>query len=177
MPAQRSVPAAPAPMIGTGGRRASRVAGAALVTIAAACASAPDAYVVASETAPDAAHVALVRLVPCAEHWCQSLWIGTTAASATRVAMLPPDTERCDEIAWSRDGTRAAFLIDGYQLRVYDARTNAPAGLMDLQPRDATPTTRIARGITFSDNGAAITFDDCPRDRSGCRPGLMALSR
>ena len=52
-----------------------------------------------------------------------------------------------------------------------------PAGLIDLVPADANPSTRIARGVTFSDNGAAITFDDCPRDRSGCRPGLLGIRR
>jgi hypothetical protein len=68
-----------------------------------------------------------------------------------------------------------AFLVNGVQLRLYDPASHAPAGLIDLVPADATPSSRIARGITFSDNGAAITFDDCPRDRSGCRPGLVAV--
>jgi hypothetical protein len=40
---------------------------------------------------------------------------------------------------------------------------------------DGFPPSRIARGITFSDNGAAVTFDDCPRGHSGCKPALLAL--
>jgi hypothetical protein len=131
--------------------------------------------VLASETAPDAGRVAEVRLVPCDTAWCESLWIGRTADAATRIVTLPQGLERCDEIAWTRDGRRVAFLINGYQLRLYDAATHAPAGLVDLVPADAKPTTRIARGVTFSDNGAAVTFDDCPRDRSGCKPGLLGI--
>jgi hypothetical protein len=68
-----------------------------------------------------------------------------------------------------------AFLVNGQQLRIYDAQTRTPAGQLDLVPADATTSTRIARGVTFSDNGAAITFDDCPRGTAGCRPGLVAV--
>jgi hypothetical protein len=91
------------------------------------------------------------------------------------VAILPHPTERCTEIVWTRDAARVGFVINGQELRLYDTATNAPAGLVDLVPRDADPSTRIARGLTFSDNGAALTFDDCPRDRSGCRPGIVAI--
>lgn len=146
-----------------------------LVLAAAACADRPASQRVVSEAAPDAAHVAVVRLIPCGSGWCESLWVGANEESATRLATLPSGQERCNEIAWSRDGKRVGFLINGHQLRLYDAQSHAPAGLVDLVPADATPTTRIARGITFSDNGAAITFDDCPRDRSGCRPGMLAI--
>jgi hypothetical protein len=74
-----------------------------------------------------------------------------------------------------KDGTRVAFLVNGTQLRIYDTESGAPAGLLDLLPADGPPSTRVARGVTFSDTGAAITFDDCPRDRSGCRPGMVAM--
>ena len=156
--------------------RAARqpIAAVAAALTMAACGGAPD-YTVLSRTAPDAAHVAAVRLTRCGTAWCQSLWIGPSGEDATRVATLQPDTERAGEIAWSTDSARVAFLIDGHQLRIFDARTHAPAGQLDLVPADATPTSRVARGVTFSDTGAAITFDDCPRGRSGCRPGLVAM--
>jgi hypothetical protein len=140
----------------------------------AGCAGRP-AYVLAQETAPDSQHVAAVRLTRCGAEWCESLWIGPTADAATLLTSLASGAERCDEITWSRDGARVGFLINGHQLRLYDVQTKAPAGLIDLVPADGEPTTRIARGVTFSENGAAITFDDCPRDRSGCRPGIVAV--
>jgi hypothetical protein len=143
--------------------------------VLAACGRQPASPVLVSETGPGAARVAFVRLVPCDGDWCHSLWVGAAPDTAARIATLPRGQERCDEIAWTRDGKRVAFLINGYQLRLYDAGSLAPAGLLDLVAADARPTTRVARGITFSDNGAAITFDDCPRDRSGCRPAMLAL--
>jgi len=157
------------------GRARSSVAAVALAAVFAAACSDPAPYVVSSRKAPDSAHTAVVRLARCGAAWCQSLWVGATPDSATLVATLPHDSLGASEIAWSRDGKRVGFVVDGYQLRLYDAVTSAQAGQLDLVPADSKPTTRIARGVTFSDNGAAITFDDCPRDRSGCRPGLVAL--
>jgi hypothetical protein len=128
-------------------------------------------------TAPGKARVALVRDRNCETGPCQSLWIGASRESATQVATLAAGDERCDEIAWTPDGTRVGFLVNGYQLRVHDAQTLTPAGTISLIEPDGNPTTRIARGVTFSENGRAVTFDDCPRGRSGCRSGLMAVPR
>lgn len=147
----------------------------ALAVLAAGCDTGPRPHVVIHQDSPDGRHRAEVRLTPCGEAWCHSLWTGEAGRTLGHVATLPADSERCDEIAWSRDGGRVAFLVNGYQLRLYEPRTRTPAGLVDLVPADGPPTTRIARGITFSDNGRALTFDDCPRSRSGCRPGLVAL--
>lgn len=126
-------------------------------------------------TAPNNAHVAFVRDRNCETGPCQSLWIGASRETATQVAALGEGSERCDEIAWTPDGRRVGFLVNGYQLRVYEAGTLRPAGQLRLIEPDATPTTRIARGVTFSENGRAVTFDDCPRGRSGCRAGLAAV--
>jgi hypothetical protein len=126
-------------------------------------------------TAPDNARVAFVRGRSCDSGPCQSLWIGASRETATQVVALGEGSEQCDEIAWTPDGRRVAFLVNGYQLRVYDAGNLRPAGQLSLIEPDATPTTRIARGVTFSENGRAVTFDDCPRGRSGCRSGLAAI--
>ncbi len=115
-----------------------------------------------------------MRLSRCGNDWCERLAIGSTADSAQPIAALAPK-ERCSEIVWSSDGKRVGFVIDGQQLRLYEADGHRPAGQVDLVPRDSDPPTRLARGITFSENGAAITFDDCPRDKSGCQPRILAL--
>ena len=107
---------------------------------------------------------------------CQTLWIGANRGNATKVATLE-STEHCDEIVWTRDGSRVAFLINGSQLRFYDPASLAPAGQITLVQPQTGPNRSIARGVTFSENGAAITFDDCPRGRSGCRAGLAAVPR
>jgi hypothetical protein len=129
---------------------------------------------VLEEGAPGGGRVAFVMEESCAGGRCQSLWVGPSRAAAMRVATLR-ETEYCDEIAWPADGTRVAFLIDGHQLRLYNPESLAPAGQLSLVTPEGTPSARIARGVTFSENGRAVTFDDCPRAHSGCRSGLIGL--
>ena len=64
------------------------------------------------------------------------------------------------------------FLVNGYQLRVFDAEPRTPGRAGEPVEPDGVPSSRIARGITFSANGAAVTFDDCPRGRRAADPGL-----
>jgi hypothetical protein len=119
--------------------------------------------------------IAIVRKQPCATGWCETLWLGSTRADAIKVAELSPAAEHCDEIAWAADGYRMGFLINGYQLRIFDGVSHTPINQVNLIDPDGTPTSRVVRGVTFSQNGAAVTFDDCPRGRSGCRSGLKAI--
>lgn len=111
----------------------------------------------------------------CADGLCQSLRVGPNTRDARTVETLQGSAERADEIAWTPDGGRVGFLVNGYQLRLFDAHTGAGLGAVSLVEPDGSPPSRIARGVTFSANGAAVTFDDCPRTHSGCRPGLVAL--
>ena len=126
-------------------------------------------------SAPGNTRIAFARARNCAAGACQTLWIGSTRETASLVSTLASASERVDEIAWTADGKRVGFLINGYQLRLYNAETLAPAGQFSLITPDGNPSSRIARGVTFSENGRAVTFDDCPRNRSGCRSGLVAV--
>jgi hypothetical protein len=83
--------------------------------------------------------------------------------------------ERAEAIAWSHDGYRMGFLVNGYELRVFNAEPREQVAQVNLVEPDGVPSSRIARGITFSANGTAVTFDDCPRWTSGCRSGLAGL--
>ena len=122
-----------------------------------------------------ASGIALVRKQPCANGWCEALWLGPTRADAVKVAELAPGSEHCDEIAWASDGFRVGFVINGYQLRIFDGVARKLINQVNLIEPDATPSSRIVRGVTFSQNGASVTFDDCPRGHSGCRSGLVAV--
>jgi hypothetical protein len=126
-------------------------------------------------SAPAGSGVAYVLEGRCTAGLCQSLWIGGSVKEATVVETLSGPSEQADEIAWTADGGRVAFIVNGYQLRLFDARTRANLGAMAIIAPDGFPSSRVARGVTFSTNGAAITFDDCPRDHSGCKPGMMAI--
>jgi hypothetical protein len=125
--------------------------------------------------APGGNGVAYVLEGRCAMGLCQSLWIGSSVKTAKVVETLTGPSEQADEIAWTPDGGRVAFVVNGYQLRLFDAHTGQNLGAVPIIDPDGFPSSRIARGITFSSNGAAITFDDCPRAHSGCKPGLLAI--
>ena len=133
-----------------------------------------DPYLALSSAAPAGGAVAEVRVDRCGTGWCEGLWVGPSNDGAVRVAQLSKG-ERTDEIVWTADSKRVAFLVNGHQLWIFDVATQAPAGRLNLVDADGPPTTRVARGVTFSANGAAITFDDCPRIRSGCKPGMIAI--
>ena len=80
---------------------------------------------------------------------------------------------RVEEIVWAPGGSLAGVVLGGMTLAVID-----PEGARILyelplvEPRDGS---RVARGVGFSANALAITFDDCPRRGAGCRPRFMAL--
>jgi hypothetical protein len=129
---------------------------------------------VLTSVSPAGDRIAFVREAACGLGRCQSLWLGTTPEDATEVAALGSG-ERGEAIAWSADGYRMGFLVNGYELRVFDSEPRRQVAQLNLVEPDGTPSSRIARGITFSPNGAAVTFDDCPRETSGCRSGLAGI--
>ena len=177
MSTERTVPPAPA-------RGPSLRAGVAVVVVALAVAAfagytagrrAGAVHEVMSASPAEAARIAFVREAPCDQGRCQTLWIGTPREDAEQVAALEGGAERCEEIAWAADGFRVGFVINGYRLRIFDGQSRKQVGQVDLLTPSGSPSARIARGVTFSQNGAAVTFDDCPRTHSGCRSGLMAV--
>ena len=113
----------------------------------------------------------------CAQGRCQSLWIGPDTKQAKMVQALGGPSEEANEIAWTPDGSRVAFIVNGYQLRMFEAATGKSLGALAIIDPDGFPSSRIARGVTFSSNGAAITYDDCPRDHSGCKPAMLAIKQ
>ena len=121
--------------------------------------------------------VAFVLEGRCAAGLCQSLWVGPDTKRARMVQTLSGPGEQAGEIAWTPDGARVGFIINGYQLRIFDARTGGPLGAVAVIDPDGFPSSRIARGVTFSNNGAAVTYDDCPRYHSGCKPGVLAIKQ
>jgi len=131
--------------------------------------------IVLAAKSPGGEAVAFVLEGRCAAGLCQTLRVGATASNATVVESLSGPDEQATEIAWAPDGGRVGFLVNGYQLRVFAAHTGKNLGAITIVTPDGSPSSRIARGVTFSSTGAAITFDDCPRDHSGCKPGFAAI--
>lgn len=129
---------------------------------------------VLTSSPPSGDRFAFVTEAPCGQGRCQTLWLGRGRPDAVEVGRLTGE-QRCEEIAWSKDGYRMGFLVNGYELRVFDTDPRQQVFQLNLVPPDGVPSSRIARGVTFSDNGTAVTFDDCPRNTSGCRSGLAGL--
>ena len=142
--------------------------------MAAACSRHIERYS-AMEWSSDRGRVAFARDRLCQQGPCETLFVGKTVEGATALEGLADGRETTDEIAWTKDGRRVAFLINGRQLRIFDAASGKPAGKINLFAEDPAMADRIARGVTFSDNGAAVTFDDCPRDHAGCRAGMIGI--
>ena len=180
MSAEGNVPAAGPSGAARPPARGSR-AGAAIAAFVVAIAGFAGGFYLGSRRAvtvvPSAAGdaVAFVLEGRCAAGRCQSLWIGPDTKRAKVVQTLTGPAEQAGEIAWTPDGSRVGFIINGYQLRMFDARTGNGLGAVAIIDPDGFPSSRIARGVTFSTNGAAITYDDCPRNHSGCRPGVLAI--
>ena len=124
---------------------------------------------------PDGTRAAWAADRRCWSGRCESLWIAAGRGAGRKVATLE-GAGRCHEIVWTKDGERVAFLIDGAQLHFYDPSSLAPAGRITLLEQ-AAASHSVVRGVTFSENGRAITYDECPRGRSGCRAGLAAAPR
>jgi len=176
MSAQRSVPSAAAPGSNV------RVIAALLLGIAAGAAlallitaSATDATrrrTTIASSSPDRSRVAVVQEAPCSTGICQELRLGASEGASATIASL--GSRSCAEIVWTPDGKRVAFVIDGSEMSIYDAQSGKLAGTVRLLTSEAAQT-RLARGITFSENGRAATFDDCPRGHSGCRAGVVGV--
>ena len=80
---------------------------------------------------------------------------------------------RAKEIVWAPDGSLAGVVLGGMTLAVIDP--DGPRMLYELPLVEQRDGSRVARGVGFSANALAITFDDCPRRGAGCRPRFMAL--
>ena len=108
MSAERTLPAA---------RAAIAVA---LVAVAGCSRDADGPYVALASAAPAGAGRAEVRVDRCGGGWCEGLWLAPANDRAVRVTLLSKG-DRCDEIAWTKDGKRVAFLVNGHQLWLFDA--------------------------------------------------------
>ena len=128
MSAERPVPAARAratPLRAASRRRARRRCRDRLRSPA--CASAPCTSC-CSPAPTEAQRVAFVREEPCADRTCQTLWIGNAARrrGAGRLARRrAPNT--ATRSPGRRTAAASAFVINGYQLRIFDG-VHAKAG-------------------------------------------------
>jgi hypothetical protein len=128
----------------------------------------------ARAVSPDGTRAATAYERPCDEIVCGELRMGAPDQDASAKVFDTYRDSFCDEIVWTPDGKRVGFLMTGQQLVIYDATTLKHVGNLRLLTREAAASRRV-RGVTFSENGRAVTFDDCPRTHSGCRAGVVGV--
>jgi hypothetical protein len=131
--------------------------------------------VVRRVASPDGGRIAEVRSRWSIDPPAQSLWLRTGGQEPRRIASLGGDTDWCDQILWSPDGSRVGFLIRGVRLDVYDAASGARAASLPLIEPDGYPGSREARFVRFLDDGR-VQFQDCGRKDGRCGPPLRTPS-
>jgi hypothetical protein len=89
------------------------------------------------------------------------------------VKRLDESTGLATELVWAPNGELAGVLVNHMKLAVIDAAGKRL--LYELPLVEKLDGSRMARGVSFSANALAITFDDCPTYGAGCRPRFMAL--
>ena len=124
--------------------------------------------VVRRVASPDGRRIAEVRSGWSLDPPAQSLWLRTGGQEPRRIASLGGDTDWCDQILWTPDGSRVGFLIRGIRLDVYDAASGARAASLPLIQPDGYPGSREARFVRLLDG--AVEFRDCGRKDGRCGP-------
>ena len=96
-----------------------------------------------------------------------------SAGEDIELKRLDESTGGATELLWAPDGSLAGVLVNHMKLTVIDAA--AKRVIYELPLVEKLDGSRMARGVSFSKNAMAITFDDCPTFGAGCQPRFMAL--
>lgn len=115
-------------------------------------------------TSPDGQYAAFVRNHPSPDPPDQSLWLGRAGGSPTRLVRLSPDAQWSDEIVWSEDSRRVAFVINDAVVQVYEAEDGRRvfSGFVG-RPSGDYPPRYILEQVKLSRDGRAISFIECER--------------
>lgn len=120
------------------------------------------------QASPDGSVVAYVRNHMEIDPPSQSLWI-RSAAGRKKVLRLGADSDWCNTIVWSGDGSRVGFLVQDARLVVADAATAEivwQGWLVGEEPR-SYPTREQVFELALSDDGLQASFERCPRRGEG----------
>lgn len=129
---------------------------------------------------PDGRFVAEVRDQPCIDGPCQSIWVGEVDGELRRIRKLGEDSDWCDTIVWSADGSIAAFLIQGARLVSVEVATGrVVSDLWLTEWRGEYPPTHVVTDLSLSSDGRRAQFRDCrrPRGRSTSAADCVTTAR
>ncbi len=120
--------------------------------------------VAAQATSPDGQYLAFVRNHPNPDPPSQSLWLKPTYGAPKLLVELPPDQLWSDEVVWSADSQRVAFVIADAIVYVYEAgdAKRVFSGFVG-RPSWDYPPRYILEQVRLSGDGRAIAFIECER--------------
>lgn len=134
--------------------------------------------IIARVPSPDNRYIAEVRSQWAIDPPSHSLWLYSERGGAPReIAHLGEDSEWCDQVIWSRDATKVAFLINGVHLDIYDVAVQQLLTRLPLVDVDGYPSSRVARKVRFTDVGAGVEFDDCLRSNNDCKARSLSFGQ
>ncbi len=120
--------------------------------------------VAAQATSPDGQYVAFVRNHPNPDPPDQTLWLGPAKGTPKQLVKLSPDSMWSDEVVWSADSRRVAFVIADAIVQVYQAddAKRVFSGFVG-RPSSDYPPRYILEQVRLSGDGRAISFVECER--------------
>ena len=119
-----------------------------------------------SVNAPTGGAVAFVRNHPSIDPPAQSIWLEQDG-KATRIKTLGPDSDWCNRIVWSADGSTVAYLVQDARLITVDRASRRIVTEKWLTEwRGDYPPLRAVTDVSLSADGREVRFTECARPRA-----------
>jgi|SRR5687768_10018616 len=131
-----------------------------------------------SVVSPDGGAVAFVRNHPNIDPPAQSIWL-EIGSDRKLLRRLGPDSDWCNTIVWSSDGSTVAFLVQDARLLVADRHSRLIVSEKWLTEWNGDyPPHRMVKNLTLSADGREAVFRDCerrPRRSPDCSERRVAI--
>ncbi|MGZ8868402.1 MAG: hypothetical protein ACXW2P_08660 [Thermoanaerobaculia bacterium] len=122
-----------------------------------------------SVTSPDGRAVAFVRNHPSIDPPEQSVWLSVDGR-ARQLRRLGPDSDWCNTIVWSADGSTVGFLVQDARLLTFDRASGQFVSEKWLTKwQGEYPPHNVAVNLGLSADGREAIYRECGR-----RPGSLA---
>jgi hypothetical protein len=116
-----------------------------------------------SVMSPDGSAEAFVRNHPNIDPPSQSVWL-RVGNSSKRLRNLGPDSDWCNTIVWSGDGSTVAYLVQDARLLTTDRASGQIVSERWLTEwKGEYPPYRVVLDLTLSADGKEARFRDCAR--------------
>lgn len=122
---------------------------------------------VLKRASPDGAWIAAVRSYPEFDPPNQRISLRREDGPTQMVRQLGHDTQWCDQIAWSGNGSRVGFVINDSFLYLYSIPGADDLGRVRLLP-EADLGRLVARRVVLSSDGTSASYKVCVENRALC---------